>query len=93
MLIALSIGLPMLSFESKLSAATGYTTGDKVYIGNDSYTIIDPNAMTLLKDTATNAGEVTWNDAVASLSALPNNYGQLGSKFVSNKFSDRKSVV
>lgn len=88
MLIALSIALPMLSFESKLSAATdNYTTGNKVFIGNDSYTIIDPNAMTLLKETPTNAGEVTWNDAVASLSALPNSYGQLGSKFVSNKFS------
>ncbi len=88
MLVALGIALPMLSLKDKLSAATAnYTTGNKVYIGNDSYTVIDPNAMTLLKDTATSAGEVTWDGAMASLNSLPGQYGELGSKFVSNKFS------
>ena len=41
--------------------------------------------MTLLKNTATDAGEVTWNDAVASLDTLADNYGELGSKAVSGK--------
>ncbi len=87
----LSISLFHLN-DSSLSAASNYKTGDKVYIGNDSYTIIDANAMTLLKDSATDAGEVTWNQAVASLNSLPNKYGELGSKAFSNKFSLPKTT-
>ena len=66
-LTVFSIGIPLLyNDDYRLNAATNYSTGSKVFIGNDSYTVIDPNTMTLLKDTATDAGEVTWNDAVAS---------------------------
>ena len=87
-LTAFSIGIPLLyNDDYRLNAATNYSTGSKVFIGNDSYTVIDPNTMTLLKDTATDAGEVTWNDAVASLNNLAGNYGELGSKIVSNKFT------
>lgn len=74
-------------FHGQMKAASSYTTGDRVYIGNDSYTVIDPSTMTLLKDTATNAGNVTWDDAVTSLSNLPALYGELGSKFVYNNFT------
>ena len=82
------ISMSLLNFSSdKLNAASNYSTGNKVYIGNDSYTVIDPNTMTLLKDTATDAGDVTWNDAVASLNNLASNYGELGSKAVANNFS------
>ncbi len=87
-LILVMISVSLLNISSdKLNAASNYSTGNKVYIGNDSYTIIDPNTMTLLKDTATDAGDVTWNDAVASLNNLANKYGELGSKAVSNKFT------
>ena len=86
MLVMISMSLLNISSD-KLNAASNYTTGKKVYIGNDSYTIIDPNTMTLLKDTATSIGDVTWDDAVNSLSNLPNNYGELGSKAVANNFS------
>ncbi len=87
-LLIATISIPILNADNdKLNAATNYSTGSKVFIGNDSYTIIDPNTMTLLKDTATDAGEVTWNDAVASLSTLASKYGELGSKAVSNKFT------
>ncbi len=87
-LTAFSIGIPLLyNDDYRLNAATNYSTGSKVFIGNDSYTVIDPNTMTLLKDTAIDAGEVTWNNAVASLSTLANKYGELGSKAVSNKFT------
>ncbi len=86
--IGVSLSLPLFyNDDNRLNAATNYSTGSKVFIGNDSYTVIDPNTMTLLKDTATDAGEVTWNNAVASLSTLANNYGELGSKIVSNKFT------
>ena len=86
--ILFAISMSMMQMNSdKISAASNYTTGKKVFIGNDSYTIIDPNAMTLLKDTATSVGDVTWDDAVNSLSNLPNNYGELGSKAVMNNFS------
>jgi len=87
-LTVFSIGIPLLyNDDHRLNAATNYSTGSKLFIGNDSYTVIDPNTMTLLKDTATDAGEVTWNDAVASLNNLAGNYGELGSKIVSNKFT------
>ena len=86
MLVMISMSLLNINSD-KLNAASNYTTGKKVYIGNDSYTIIDPNTMTLLKDTATSIGDVTWDDAVNSLSNLPNNYGELGSKVVTNNFS------
>ena len=86
--IGVSLSLPLFyNDDNRLNAATNYSTGSKVFIGNDSYTVIDPNTMTLLKDTATDAGEVTWNDAVASLNNLANKYGELGSKVVSNKFT------
>ncbi len=86
--IGISLSVPLLYNDNhRLNAATNYSTGSKVFIGNDSYTVIDPNTMTLLKDTATDAGEVTWNDAVASLNNLAGNYGELGSKIVSNKFT------
>ena len=86
--ILFAISMSMMQMNSdKISAASNYTTGKKVFIGNDSYTIIDPNAMTLLKDTATSVGDLTWDDAVNSLSNLPNNYGELGSKAVMNNFS------
>jgi len=75
-----------------MNAATSFTKGNKVYIGNESYTIIDPNAMTLLADQATDAGNVTWDNAVASLTTLPNQYGELGSKAVKGKFSLPKST-
>ena len=87
-LTVFSIGIPLLyNDDHRLNAATNYSTGSKVFIGNDSYTVIDPTTMTLLKDTATDAGDVTWNDAVASLNNLANKYGELGSKVVSNKFT------
>ena len=87
LLIAVA-SIPLFNSDNdKLHADTDYSTGNKVFIGNDSYTVIDPNTMTLLKDTATDAGEVTWNDAVASLNNLANKYGELGSKAVSNKFT------
>ncbi len=87
-LILVMISVSLLNISSdKLNAASNYSTGNKVYIGNDSYTVIDPNTMTLLKDTATSIGDVTWDDAVNSLSNLPNNYGELGSKAVMNNFS------
>ena len=87
-LILVMISVSLLNISSdKLNAASYYSTGNKVYIGNDFYTIIDPNTMTLLKDTATDAGDVTWNDAVASLNNLASKYGELGSKVVSNKFT------
>lgn len=73
--------------SDQMKAASDYTTGNKVFIGNDSYTIIDPESMTLLKDTATDEGEMTWNAAVASLSNLPSTYGELGSKLVNGHFS------
>ena len=73
--------------NDKMKAASNYSSGDKVFIGNDSYTVIDPNTMTLLKDSVTDAGDVTWNDAVKSLTNLAGNYGELGSKAVSNHFS------
>ena len=86
--IGISLSVPLLYNDNhRLNAATNYSTGSKVFIGNDSYTVIDPNTMTLLKDTATDAGEVTWNDAVASLNNLAGNYGELGSKAVSGKFT------
>ena len=73
--ILFAISMSMMQMNSdKISAASNYTTGKKVFIGNDSYTIIDPNAMTLLKDTATSVGDVTWDDAFNSLINLPNNY-------------------
>ena len=82
------ISIPILNINNdKISAATNYETGKKVYIGNDTYTVIDSSTMTLLKNTATDAGEVTWNDAVASLDTLADNYGELGSKAVSGKFT------
>ncbi|NBJ64586.1 hypothetical protein D5266_05255, partial [bacterium c-19] len=82
------ISIPILNINNdKISAATNYAAGKKVYVGNDTYTVIDSNTMTLLKNTATDAGEVTWNDAVASLDTLADNYGELGSKAVSGKFT------
>ena len=82
------ISIPIFNTNNdKISAATNYAAGKKVYIGNDTYTVIDSSTMTLLKNTATDAGEVTWNDAVASLDTLADNYGELGSKAVSGKFT------
>ena len=82
------ISIPIFNTNNdKISAATNYAAGKKVYIGNDTYTVIDSNTMTLLKNTATDAGEVTWNDAVTSLDTLADNYGELGSKAVSGKFT------
>ncbi len=82
------ISIPILNINNdKISAATNYAAGKKVYVGNDTYTVIDSSTMTLLKNTATDAGEVTWNDAVASLDTLADNYGELGSKAVSGKFT------
>ncbi|NBJ65426.1 hypothetical protein D5266_09610, partial [bacterium c-19] len=82
------ISIPILNINNdKISAATNYAAGKKVYVGNDTYTVIDSGTMTLLKNTATDAGEVTWNDAVASLDTLADNYGELGSKAVSGKFT------
>jgi len=43
-----TISIPILNADNdKLNAATNYSTGSKVFIGNDSYTVIDPNTMTL----------------------------------------------
>ncbi len=82
------ISIPIFNTNNdKISAATNYAAGKKVYVGNDTYTVIDSNTMTLLKNTATDAGEVTWNDAVTSLDTLADNYGELGSKAVSGKFT------
>ncbi|NBJ65325.1 hypothetical protein D5266_09065, partial [bacterium c-19] len=82
------ISIPILNINNdKISAATNYAAGKKVYIGNDTYTVIDSSTMTLLKNTATDTGEVTWNDAVTSLDTLADNYGELGSKAVSGKFT------
>ena len=82
------ISIPIFNTNNdKISAATNYAAGKKVYVGNDTYTVIDSNTMTLLKNTATDAGEVTWNDAVTSLNTLADNYGELGSKAVSGKFT------
>ena len=83
-----AISIPILNEDNdKLNAASNYSTGSKVFIGNDSYTVIDPTTMTLLKDSATDAGIVTWNNAIISLLSLANNYGELGSKAVSNNFT------
>ncbi|MCI9293531.1 MAG: hypothetical protein HFF02_09625, partial [Erysipelotrichaceae bacterium] len=71
----------------EMKAASNYLTGNQVYIGNESYTVIDPNTMTLLADQATEDGEMTWNNAVSSLNNLPSNYGELGSKFVTGNLS------
>ena len=93
------ISIPIFNNNNdKINAATNYAAGKKVYIGNDTYTVIDSGTMTLLKNTATDAGEVTWNDAVASLDTLADNYGELGSKAVSGKFklpktSDLTNVI
>ncbi len=86
--IVVLISIPIMNGSiSTLNAASSYTTGNHVYLGNESYTIIDSNTMTLLADKAVGDGEMTWDNAVSLLSNLPSNYGGLGSKVVTGNLS------
>ncbi len=73
--------------NQEMRAASNYSAGNHVYVGNESFTVIDPNTMTLLADQATADGEMTWDHAVDSLNNLSSDYGEIGSKIVDGKFS------
>lgn len=86
--VAILISIPIINGSNRImNAATSYTTGNQVYVGNESFTVIDPNTMTLLADQSTADGEMTWDNAVSSLNGLASEYGELGSKAVTGNFT------